>query len=145
MTNGQIPWDAQSGEQPAAGMGQQQAPQDIQPAAPQQYGQPADQSFPQPPLPADPQYRQPVQQPGYAQPAEQSGYAAPAPQPGYAQPTQPVPAQVRQDTRTRSKTMHSSSITPNRPNPFPLRLRPPVTAHTGLLPPIMRRTRSNRR
>ena len=93
MTNGQIPWDAQSGEQPAAGMGQQQAPQDIQPAAPQQYGQPADQSFPQPPLPADPQYRQPVQQPGYAQPAEQSGYAAPAPQPGYAQPTQPVPAQ----------------------------------------------------
>ena len=94
MTNGQIPWDAQSGEQPAAGMGQQQAPQDIQPAAPQQYGQPADQSFPQPPLPADPQYRQPVQQPGYAQPAEQSGYAAPAPQPGYAQPTQPVPAQA---------------------------------------------------
>lgn len=75
-------------------MGQQQAPQDIQPAAPQQYSQPADQSFPQPPLPADPQYRQPVQQPGYAQPAEQSGYAAPAPQPGYAQPTQPVPAQA---------------------------------------------------
>lgn len=94
MTNGQIPWDAQSGEQPAAGMDQQQAPQDIQPAAPQQYGQPADQSFPQPPLPADPQYRQPVQQPGYAQPAEQSGYAAPAPQPGYAQPTQPVPEQA---------------------------------------------------
>lgn len=29
MTNGQIPWDAQSGEQPAAGMDQQQAPQDI--------------------------------------------------------------------------------------------------------------------
>ena len=51
----------------------------------------------------------------------------------------------RQDTRTRSKTMHSSSITPNRPNPFPLRLRPPVMAHTGLLPPIMRRTQSNRR
>ena len=49
MTNGQIPWDAQSGEQPAAGMDQQQAPQDIQPAAPQQYGQPADQSVPQPP------------------------------------------------------------------------------------------------
>ena len=73
---------------------QQQAPQDIQPAAPQRYGQPADQSFPQPPLSADPQYRQPVQQPGYAQPAEQSGYAAPAPQPGYAQPTQPVPAQA---------------------------------------------------
>ena len=101
MTNGQIPWDAQSGEQPDAGMGQQQAPQDIQPAAPQQYGQPADQSFPQPPLPADPQYRQPVQQPGYAQPtqpvpAQATGYAYPqqdyAQQQYYAQPTQPVPA-----------------------------------------------------
>lgn len=112
MTNGQIPWDAQSGDQPAAGADEQQMPQNDQSAAQQayfsqpslpdaqpsqptvQYEQPATQSFGQPPMPQGQPAAQPFEQSPlpdnsqYQTPAPQEGYYA-QPQMGYAQPGYP--------------------------------------------------------
>lgn len=109
MTNGQIPWDAQSGDQPAAGADEQQMPQNAQSAAQQayfsqpplpdaqpsqpataQYGQPDAQSFGQPPMPQG----QPAAQPFEQSPLpDNSQYQAPAPQEGYYAQPQAVDAQ----------------------------------------------------